>query len=239
MRPSVFSYSNIKVTVMDKDKIIEKIQKLLAKTEENGASAAEAASAIALAQKLMAQYGVSVEETEIVSSNEIIEDEFSVGTKSVSSFQVILAANLAPHFACRVVKRVRRSGFESLLFIGERYKTLTFKECFAFAYQTYVKLSAKYLQSSALSDYSRSMKSQVRWDYFNGFVEGLTNELIKSENENALVIVESPELKEHMDEMNLRTFQANRRPTESFSHSLRGYTDGSFAYRNKNKALDE
>ena len=83
----------------------------------------------------------------------------------------------------------------------------------------------------------RSYKTQSRWDYFHGFVAGLTNELVRSENENALVIVKSEELKDHVDKMKMKTTTLYSRNPESYSNVRRGYEDGSFSYRNKNKAL--
>lgn len=228
-----------------KEEIILKIRKLLAKTEVNGATAQEAASALAMAQKLMAKHNVFV--TEADDTEPIVEEQGSYGTKSVSKFQWLLADSLSDHFACEVVMRGIREYGQKLCFIGEKTKVTLFKDCFEFAYRAYQTCFRDFMNRKekdvALTllgeELSREDKTQMRWDYFKGFVQGLTNELVKSESENALVIVKSDELQEHMDKMHIRHTKITTKMIKSASVMEAGYRDGAYAFRNQHSALPQ
>jgi len=221
---------------MNKERAIDLIQKLLRKTEANGATPGEAASAVATAQKLMAQYKVDATEVETESEveNGVIEEGIDVGTKSVSSIQTLFAQSLASHFACRVIMRWNSAKQSyQLTFIGDAINCKAFKEVYLFAYNAFKYNWEKYHKALNLST---AEKSASRGTYLKGFIAGLTNELIKSENANALVIVESPQLQSYMDSLNLHKSHKHysMRQSDSMRDYMKGYADGSYSQSNKN-----
>lgn len=221
---------------MDKERAIDLIQKLLRKTEANGATPAEAASAIATAQRLMAQHKVEMSEVEVEgeSENGVIEEGIDVGTKSVSTIQTLFAKCLAEHFACRVILRWNsKKGAYRLVFIGESVNCKAFKEVYMFAYNAFKFNWECYHKTLHLTSVE---KSAARGTYLKGFIAGLTNELIKSENENALVIVESPKVQEYMSGLNLKRSNSHlsMRASNSMRDFAKGYADGSYSQSNKN-----
>lgn len=223
---------------MDKEKAIEQIKKLLKHTEENGATPAEAAAAIALAQKLMAEHNIKMEKLDAEAEPEVLEEGIDVGTKSVSSIQCMFAQSLCKHFACHVIMRwsTTKHAFQ-LAFIGDAVNCKVFKEAYLFAYNAFKFNWDKYHRSLNLTT---QQKTQARGTYLRGFIAGLTNELVKSENANALVIVESPAVTTYMDKLNLRKSSRSMTIQESNSMNdyLRGYQDGSYSQSNKNSLHD-
>ena len=222
---------------MSKDQVIDRVKKLLEMTESNGCTASEAATAMAMAQKLMAQHGIH--ECDVVEEPEfIIEEEVTVGTKSVSSMQALMALDLSKHFGCRVVQHTRADGSQYLKFIGDKTRCQVFRETYLFAYRVFQKNWTSYIKDMEIST---KEKNQLRGSYFKGFVSGLTNELIRSENEFGLVIVESAKLTEYMKDnySNNRTRQCSVRSNGSSEAYLKGYEDGTFSHRNKNKCVEQ
>lgn len=222
----------------EQEKIISKIKKLLAMTEANGCSSEEAAVAIAHAQLLMAKYDVEL--TELSEEEKvIIEDKFSMGTKSVSSYQRLLACSLAPHFAVRVIICTRGDRSQIMNIVGDKIRAAIFKETYLFAYKAFQQQWQAYYKTLSKSEITDI--GDIRGSYLKGFVDGITNELQRSENENAIVLKENPEIKDYISEhfpclINERLLIKGLRHGQAFDQ---GYEDGSFAQRNKNKSIQE
>lgn len=205
--------------------IIDKIQHLLSKTTEAGATPQEAASAIALAHKLMAKHNISVSQLSTTKSS-VEEHSPSLKTKSVSKYHWTLGKALAPHFGCRVFIRGIRSKGQSLCFVGDSKNVQALLSCFNFAFNSYQYYYDKYSKTHEASP-------QLRWDYFNGFVDGVTNELIKSESESALVICESQEVADYFNKLSMKVNKVKWSAAQDSSARLQGYTDGSYSTRSK------
>lgn len=222
---------------MDKqEQIISKIKKLLAMTELNGCSPEEAAVAVAHAQLLMAKYDIQV--TELSEQEKaIIEDKFNVGTKSISKYQSLLAGALAPHFAVRVIICIRSSQ-SYLNIIGDKMRAAIFKEVYLFAYKAFQQQWTAYHKSM---DITMEQKNNMRDSYFRGFLSGFEQELQRSENANALVIREDPEIetyvREHFPHL-VKNNSIRLRGWDDKAYS-QGLADGKFAQQNKNKSIQE
>lgn len=214
---------------------IEKIQKLLEITTERGATPEEAANALAKAQMLLFKNGLTMDDLKAEEEDIIVEEKVSVGTKSVNFIQNKFVSELALHFACSVlISTIGRQG--KFVFIGEKSKVQVFKECFLFAYNAYKSCWAKEVAKMNISIHDKNLR---RVSYLEGFVDGLTNELVKSENANALVICKSQELEDYMSKRQINgsiSFSAS----SHFDYSLyqKGYESGSYAQRNKSKVLN-
>lgn len=218
------------VNSLNKQKNLEKIKKLLNQTVENGATPEEAATAVALAQKLMFQAGITKSEISLEDTIKIIHDYHSCGTKSVSRYQFELAHMLSKHFACEVLIS------NKLVFVGESDKVEGLKLIFQFCYNVYQKTSEVYLKQHSGS---RSAKLQLRWDYFTGFKRGVDSALSESEKSNALVVYQPKEVKEYIsDTFSVNKKTQNHKDIMSFDALFQGMKDGASAIHNKDKQIE-
>lgn len=112
--------------------IIDKIQALLAKVPERGATEAEAASALEMAHKLLLKHNLTmaeVEEVELPGESQVVEEHDRAmaadGTprRGAGGWQAVLAASVGHHFFVRVL-----SGRGTLIFVGRRDNVATVQE---------------------------------------------------------------------------------------------------------------
>lgn len=220
---------------MTSEEVIEKIKKLLSLA--NSPVPAEAQAALVKAHQLMAQYNVEVLENDIDQKASVeMENLETLGTKTVSAFQWHMAKELSHHYGVRALKVVGSSG-SNISFVGYRVNNQACMESFRFAWKAYQFNCAQFLKKLGHT-VATSDKRKARWDYFLGFVSGLTNELSLTEHATALVIVEPKEVKEKLDSMNCETFTTPKRSVGFVDVARVGYTDGAYSYRNKNKAIE-
>ena len=117
----------------DRDSIIEKVQALLAKVPERGATEAEAATALEMAHRLLVKHNLSMAEVETITSEagQVVEErEWAVGAngqirRGSSGWQGVLATLIAGHFFVRVLG-VQGSGV--LIFVGRPDNVATVRE---------------------------------------------------------------------------------------------------------------
>lgn len=220
---------------MCKEDIISKITKLLSKTEQSGATPEEAASAIAMAHKLMAKYGVDMQDLNI-DEEEVIEEDISVGTKSVSTLQASIARVLADHFGCEIYLYTSSRTGQIIRVVGEREKASICKVTFMFAYNAFKKSWERYMRTL---DCDTKEKNLLRGTFFRGFVDGITNELVKQENQFGLVVVKSEKVNEHMSKIQMRgTRHLSYKHTQDSDTYYEGYREGSNAQVQKHHAID-
>ena len=98
--------------MQDREKLIERIKKLLAVTEKRGATEQEAIQAALMAQKLMAEYDVN--EYELGGDSEPIDES---KTKRGRTWEAILAQVVAENFRCKC--------FTQMDYMSERAKKRT------------------------------------------------------------------------------------------------------------------
>lgn len=90
----------------DRDEILARLQKLMSKTTSNGATEAEAQSAMALAQRLMAQHAIDAAEVVDKSDPVHLFGEFPLADdKALSAHVVAIIPVIETAFAVRVVVR--------------------------------------------------------------------------------------------------------------------------------------
>lgn len=213
---------------MTQESILEKVQKLLSKTVENGCTQEEAQAAAALAQTLLSKYNLSIS---AVADEDVFSVEVSVGTKTVSSRQALLALLFAKHYGCKVVRRVGIDS-QSLLFIGENERPKVVKETFYFIYKVYQTCWDVYKKQLAFN------KAAYRNDYFNGFLQGLEQALIYNENKNSIVLRVSTKVDAYI-KGNLHTQNSMVSCQSKGKHMayIQGYSDGYESQLSKEKRI--
>lgn len=225
---------------MDKEKIVEKVKKLMNLSHSDNEG--EAMQALKMAQKLMAQYHISQESVEESESSDVEMFAMEEKTKSIPNSRRFLSVMLAKHFRCRVVASMHCNSevfnHHRLVFIGEKVDVEALKEVYLYIVKTYDQLSAKYISKL---ETDRSGKLKERNSYMLGFSKGCDEALSEQENEckeTALMRIIPNTVEERMaaEFPNLSFHRHNLKYGEMKSYE-RGMSDGSFAIRNRNRAI--
>lgn len=195
------------------EKIIEKIKKLLAMTEENGASKNEAMIAALKAQKLMAEYNIDI--TDIRNgeeSQEIIEESFNCGNGD--KWKYTLADIVARNFCCETWF----IGKTHVVFFGYNKDAKIARNVFEFLFKTGNKLADKcYYEYYKNGESTKGVKNA----YLLGFSKGIDEAL--SKQCTALMIVTPKDV------------------TEAFEEKTKGWKNlnGSLTFKNDNRAYEK
>lgn len=167
--------------------IIERIKKLLALAEDEGATEAEAATAALMAQRLIAQN--DVEQWELhAAAEEPIEACYTAPARSRWRWR--LADVVAPAFRCRYSGARERCGWQKeniqrIEFYGYRTDAKAAAITFDFLYKIGCRLARRASRGKAHGTYNA---------YVLGYVEGIRGELEKQTQ--ALMIVVPPKVNE-------------------------------------------
>lgn len=221
---------------MTKESAIEKVKKLLNMTTANGASEGEMLSALANAQRIMARFGLSEEEIKVdTEKDEVGETSYTFGTKSVSSYQALLAMNLAKHFGVEILLTTKRDHSQVLKVIGEQSKTEIFTETLTFTYNCFKTFWSKYHKSLPQD----CNKNTARGDYFEGFCKGINSALTENENKYALVVTSSALTKDYMSKYHAMcsTRKCSVTSENNPVHRMAGYVDGKSSVESKGKVI--
>lgn len=185
------------------EKIIEKIKKVL-ELSNNNPSIEEAKSAALKAQKLMAEYHISMMEIEAIEDTEnIVEEKVSVGTGN--KWKYTLSAIVAKNFRCKYFYY----GKSSVVFYGYEndveIAVMTFKMLFNIGNKEstkyYQKQRQEYINCSRRFD-GRGIKNA----FLNGYLLGIKEELEKQCTALMIVIPKDVEEKYKDRSSDFRSF---------------------------------
>lgn len=200
---------------MNTDNILSKIEKLLARTEENGCTPEEAAVAATMVQKLIAKYHVDMRKAG-TNADDVDMEEVPVTRR----WQNVLLAVVAQNMRCKCVKHthnrhtiIRVLGHKiDRQAVVETYMTL---ECMCRKNLFVEKLIAKRHGES-----TRGLET----DYCLGFCDGVENTM--EIQAKALVLVVPKEVNDYIDE-HYGKLRKGRKVTFCRSdHYNKGYHDG-------------
>lgn len=163
-------------------KLIEKLNKLLVITTENGATEAEAESALLKAQKLMHKYNIAMEK---LGGEEKIEYSLEMMDHTIkASPRWPLSSIIARSFACRAIQTRGK-----IAFLGHKMDAKAAIEAFKFAWQV-MKTNGEALQRERKA--TTGDTHGVFNTYAQGFLEGLKTRL--DEQTTTLTIVVPPDV---------------------------------------------
>ena len=173
----------------DREKIVERIKKLMAVAEDRGATEHEAAAAALAAQRLIAQY--DVEQWEIhTATEEPIEEVYA--NDAPRRWRWHLAHVIAPAFRCRyhetnkkVWRKERRHTDHLMTFYGYKTDATAAAMTFNSLYRIGNRLASRYSRGADCGTYNA---------YVMGFVTGIQSELEKQTE--ALMIIVPPKVSE-------------------------------------------
>lgn len=175
--------------IKDKDVIIDRVKKLLnlADKDKNN-SDAEAEAALLMAQKLMAEHDISIDEAsseKIAYANEECTHKWNMG------FRKLLATILANNFRCKVWYR-----HGNVVFMGHATDARIAREAFEYAYEFILREGNR--QYNKYYQMGRNTKGVFN-SYAKGFLFGLKQKL--GEQSVALMIVTPKDVHDKYTEM--------------------------------------
>ena len=214
--------------MMNTEKIIEKIKKVL-ELSKNNPSENEAKAAALKAQRLMAEYHISMTEIEAVEDiDNIVEKHVNVGMGN--KWKYTLADIIAKNFRCKYFIY----GKDTIVFYGYQFDTECAAETFSYLFKTgnkaasnfYMKLRNKAKKYGNYFD-GRGIKNC----FLVGFLQGISEVLEKQCT--TLMIVVPPEVTESYEEMSqgFNTMKCKRLNTASY-YASESYTEGTRTGRN-------
>lgn len=208
------------------EKIIEKVKKLLALSQSSNPN--EASLALSKAQELIAKYNLTITEEE---NKVIVEEVLKQTTKSVSNYRKQMLTALAEHFGVLVLLREGSERRQAVIIAGRPQDVKCFIEVFNYAEVCW----ERFYKSIHIKGETRSESYNNRASLFKGFIDGMTNELVKRISETALVITKSDELKEYEASLGVHSYKTSR--VRDFQLYCDGYREGGYAIRNQNKQV--
>ena len=169
-------------TAEQEAKLIDKLNKLLVITTENGATEAEAESALLKAQKLMHKYNIAMEK---LGGEEKIEYSLEMMDQTIkASPRWPLSSIIAKSFACRAIQTRGK-----IAFLGHKMDAKAAIEAFKFAWQV-MKFNGEALQRERKA--TTGDTHGVFNTYAQGFLEGLKAKL--DEQTTSLTIIVPPDV---------------------------------------------
>lgn len=177
---------------MDREKVIDKVKKVLNKCSNNP-SQEEVIQALQLAQKIALKYGIDIETLQMeegkYTEEDVSQERIDFGTESVSSKQVQMATLIADNFKCRILK-IRRGGKSYLCMVGLPEDVKIAIEILNYTWTLYEALFKKFLSNRKKSvKLTRRDSLLLKNDYFFGFIEGVREGLTANVKEFGLVVV--------------------------------------------------
>lgn len=197
------------------EKIINKIRKLLEMTEENGCSENEAMVAALKAQKLMAEYNLTVADIGDAEAKKQTIAEVSCDAGKGDKWKYRLANIIATNFCCKNYIVDRRY----IVFYGYEKDAKIATEVFKFLFNTGNKLADRcYYEYYKRGENTKGVKNT----YLIGFCQGIYEVLGKQCT--ALALVVPKEVKESFDEKMAGAKTINNKLT--MNHDSRAYEMG-------------
>ena len=193
----------------ERETIIERIRKLLA-LGAGKANAAEAASAVLMAQRLIAKYDIADDELhEQGKSSRVIAEAETVELKNARTWRVQLSNVVARSFRCKVYQMDRRRGGRLIyryIFYGYEQDAQAAKLAYEYLYRTGDRLAnaeVYRLRRGGLPTHGAYNS------YITGFLMGITDELEKQSME--LMVVVPKEVEDAYAELSadFKTFTRN------------------------------
>lgn len=210
---------------MEREKIVEKIKKLLDHSVENGATQAEAVAFALKAQKLIADNGIEEWELGEEAGREVVEVESR--TAMPAAWRKYLLAVVAENFRCRALLAVRLRGSrreQVPTFVGYRQDA----EAAVVVYDHLLKTGHR-LGKRHEDDYYTDPDAYE--SFVRGFADGVRIELEKQSQ--ALMLVCPKDVSDYMDGLILRRARGLRQIESSAESREAGRQAGRDAVRSQ------
>jgi hypothetical protein len=215
----------------DKDKVLEKIQKLFS-LSGNNPSTKEAQSALLKAQALMAQYNLDKSELG-VKEEQISYKVVPSKRKKTFQYELYIANIIAKNMKCKIIQYSERGTRKTDTRVyGYESDAEMAVQSIVFAIQAAEDLWLHHKNIHNIGG-NKAYTHAYKNDYMNGFVEGLKTKFEEQVQEKALIVVVPDAVIKHVDyELNPRTVKRYQKSSGSTQAQSAGYRDGRSYNRN-------
>lgn len=208
---------------MEKDKIINKIQKLLALASSKNEN--EAQAAMLMAQKLMALHNIEMSQVENnATDHKVIEDQADEKSHK-TKWKRWLANVIAINFRCETF--LRGYGTYNTIFVGKRENIDICKVVYLSAVQFINKFFTEYWKqlNSPVSESIR-LKNSYALGFITRLKEKFEEQKIIAEQEGwALVLVKDTDVVKYMEQKNIKHSEASTTNKLDINALRQGYMD--------------
>ena len=212
-----------KVNEQELEAIKEKIRNILNRTVENGATEEEAKTAAALAQKLMARYGIDEKGIAHAKLSDIDKIDYVWARDKADGYELRLGNVIAKNFRTVFVQTWFVDKGMGFGFWGRRsdaeVASATYMSMLAILWANAIKTVGTPEGHKTDKFYWERIQS-----FGQGFVEGLREALTQNAEKYALVLVMDQECEEERK----RLFRTVRRKPRSFSNTSSDYINGRY-----------
>jgi len=189
---------------MNKLNMVKKVKKLLALSESSNEN--EAASAAAMAQKIMVEYNIGSDDLRTTAENQYIVKEGRKTTKRALSDKFVFSI-LSQCFFVEVVQTTNTKKVEgrivkeySFYFVGKPQNVEVAKYLYAFLSRAFKSLTKEYLKKHKVRGHRRTCFIN---SYLFGIHGGIIDQVMKSryaaEQENGLIVIKDKNLDKFME----------------------------------------
>lgn len=224
---------------MPKEKIINKIQKLFARRQSS--FAAEAETALLMAQKLMLEHGLKIEDIEQAPREELKVIEESAYHSQTPLWHGRIAVILSNNFRCKCIWTWQyRNGkkIKIMTFIGFPEDAAITKEAYMYAIAL-VNYNVRCIKKR----YPRVTRAYIN-TYIDGFISGLNAKFKEQVDREkwGLILVTPVPVKEKFESLNpVITKPKGKKPEKSKNENAfnKGYQDGKTFDHNRKRVATE
>lgn len=230
---------------MSREKIIERIKKVLALGKGTNFEE-EAEAAMLKAQEILLSHNLSMDDVELSEDKiekEVIHDKLDQDTTGVPAWKIFIAHVIAKNFRVTTVTQSGWYGRRNLVLIGLKQDVQVCKSVIMFAYQVFERLFVEYLNARKIifkigygdnREWTRTKSFEMRNDYLDGFVSGLSAKFRKQVQEKALVLVQDALVVQDLEKMKFKTrmFQGGIRSFDRLAYE-KGYEDSKMIEKDK------
>jgi len=216
-------------TVEERDKVIDRIVKILAKASNNP-SREEAETALLMAQRIMAQHGLAVSDIEndqdVRGKKEVIDEEATDEGRH-SWWEKLLASIIADNFRCVSYSEGGSFGQTIIRIIGLREDVIVVKELLSYATNALLWQVKNYIAEKRR--YNPNIRTAgLKNDYIEGFLVGLQHKFAKQVSQEGwgLVLTKDQLVIDAVEKAGLRACRhASHERAGSREAFNRGYID--------------
>jgi len=157
------------------EKVLEKVKKLLALSNDSGSSKEESQTALLLAQQMMVKNNLTMQDIKTIESNssrEIVHGITQCLNKTPWWYQS-LSTILADNFKCVCIKeKFKGKGYSCINFVGHPEDVDICKEIYFYAVKQITYLSDRY-STYYTTKIARVPKPGIKNDYITGYLFGI------------------------------------------------------------------
>lgn len=236
--------------IKNKEKILDKINKILAKTQNNN-SQEECEVAFLKAQEILLKNGLSMSDiTTTEEEKDVVQDGFEEIPKTEIKTKGCLAVIIADNFRCKFfvnINTINRKDKHVMTFIGLKSDVEIAKQVYTHVVDTLDNLTINFfletkerIEKQSSAKYTMKDFKITKDSYTRGFIMGLDAKYKAQvkKNEWALMLVPDKAVEEELKNQNTTTHKLRKSKNRDNEATYKGFQDG-YKYFNIDGIIEE